>query len=59
MGLLVSAIFAAASAFVDVRPGIGPRLIRGRTLLRVAVLIFLGVWFAWTARSCRAARTEQ
>jgi adenylate cyclase len=43
VGLLVSAGFAAASAFVDVRPGIGPRLIRRRTSLRVAVLIAMGV----------------
>jgi class 3 adenylate cyclase len=48
VGLLVSAGFAAASAFVDVRPGIGPRLIRRRTALRVAVLIAMGVWFVWT-----------
>ena len=32
VGLLVSAIFAAGSAFVDVRPGIGARLIRRRAL---------------------------
>jgi adenylate cyclase len=48
VGLLVSAVFAAGSAFVDLRPGIAPLLIRRRTLLRVAVLIAMGVWFVWT-----------
>jgi hypothetical protein len=38
VGLLVSAAFAGASAFVDVRPEIGAFLIRRRTLLRAAVL---------------------
>ncbi len=48
VGLLVSAGFAAGSAFVDVRPGLAPWLIRHRTLLRAAVLIAMGVWFVWT-----------
>jgi hypothetical protein len=48
VGLLVSAVFAAASAFVDVRPGIAAALIRRRPLLRLAVLITMGVWFVWT-----------
>jgi hypothetical protein len=34
VGLLVSAVFAAASAFVDVRPGIAAASIRRRPLLR-------------------------
>ena len=38
VGLMVSAIFAAGSAFVDVRPGLAPMLIRHRTLLRALVL---------------------
>ena len=33
VGLLVSAIFAAGSAFVDVRPGVAAVLVRRRTLL--------------------------
>jgi class 3 adenylate cyclase len=48
VGLLVSAVFAGGSAFVDVRPGIGQFVIRHRALLRGAVLIAAGVWFVWT-----------
>src|SRR6476620_2642872 len=51
VGLLVSAIFAAGSAFVDVRPGIGARLIRRRALLRVAVLFAMVVWLIWTVEN--------
>ncbi len=48
VGLLVSAVFAAASAFVDVRPGIAPLVIRHRRLLRVGVLIGMAMWLVWT-----------
>jgi adenylate cyclase len=48
VGLLVSAVFAAGSAFVDVRPEIAPLLIRRRRLLRVAVVVAMGGWFLWT-----------
>ena len=48
MGLLVSAVFALGSAFVDVRPGIAPVLIRRRALLRIAVMVAMGVWLVWT-----------
>jgi class 3 adenylate cyclase/FtsH-binding integral membrane protein len=48
VGLLVSAVFAAASAFVDVRPGFAPLVIRHRRLLRVGVLIAMAMWFVWT-----------
>src|SRR5512132_4215459 len=48
VGLLVSAVFAAGSAFVDVRPGLGAGLIRRRVLLRISVLAAMVVWFAWT-----------
>ena len=51
VGLLVSAFFAAGSAFVDVRPGIGAALIRRRALLRVAVLFAMVVWFIWTVEN--------
>jgi class 3 adenylate cyclase len=51
VGLMVSAVFAAGSAFVDIRPGLAPLLIRRRTLLRAAVLLAMGVWFAWTVGS--------
>ena len=49
VGLLVGAVFAAGSAFVDVRPHLAARLIRRRTFLRVAVLVSMGLWFAWSA----------
>ena len=49
VGLLVSAVFAAGSAFVDVRPGVAPFLIGRRALLRGAVLVAMGLWFAWAA----------
>jgi len=48
VGLLVSAVFAFGSAFVDVRPGIANWLIRRRTPLRAAVLLAMAGWFAWT-----------
>jgi hypothetical protein len=48
VGLLVSAVFAAASAFVDVRPGFAAAVMRRRTLLRAAVLASMAGWFAWT-----------
>jgi hypothetical protein len=51
VGLLVSAIFAAGSAFVDVRPGIGARLIRRRGLLRISVLAVVVAWFVWTVEN--------
>jgi class 3 adenylate cyclase len=37
-----------ASAFVDVRPGLGAALIRRRTALRIAVLVSMGGWLVWT-----------
>jgi class 3 adenylate cyclase len=48
IGLLVSAFFAAGSAFIDVRPDLGPRVMRRRGQLRGAVLIVMAVWFLWT-----------
>src|SRR5215471_18328195 len=48
VGLLVSAVFAATSAFVDVRPGISASLIRRRTWLRMAVVVTMAVWLVWT-----------
>jgi class 3 adenylate cyclase len=48
VGLLVSAGFAAASAFVEVRPKLAALVIRRRALLRAAVLASMGVWFVWT-----------
>ena len=48
VGLLVSAGFAAASAFVDVRPEFARLAIRHRRLLRATVLATMGGWFVWT-----------
>jgi adenylate cyclase len=48
VGLLFSSVFAAASAFVDVRPGAGAWLIRRRAELRAWVLIGMLGWFVWT-----------
>src|SRR5689334_3840464 len=48
VGLLVSAGFASASAFVDLRPAFGALAIRHRRALRASVLLALGVWFVWT-----------
>ena len=48
VGLLVSAGFAAASAFVDVRPGFAALAMRHRRALRAAVLLAMAGWFVWT-----------
>jgi class 3 adenylate cyclase len=48
VGLLVSAVFAAGSAFVDLDPALAPLLIRRRTLLRAVVLLAMGSWFVLT-----------
>ena len=48
MGLLVAAVFAAGSAYVDVRPDVAIGLIRRRTLMRAAVLVAMAVWLAWS-----------
>jgi adenylate cyclase len=48
VGLLVAAVFAAGSAFVDVRPDVASALIRRRTLMRAAVLVAMAAWFVWS-----------
>jgi len=48
VGLLVSALFAGASAFVDARPAFAAALIRRRALLRAAVFAAIAGWFLWT-----------
>jgi class 3 adenylate cyclase len=48
VGLLVSAVFASASAFVDLRPEVVPWLIRNRTYLRASILLAMAIWFVWT-----------
>jgi adenylate cyclase len=47
-GLLVSAVFASASAFVDLRPEIAPWLIRNRGYFRGSILLVMAVWFGLT-----------
>jgi adenylate cyclase len=47
-GLLVSAVFASASAFVDLRPDLGPWLIRNRGYFRGGILFVMAVWFTVT-----------
>jgi adenylate cyclase len=46
VGLMVSSIFAAGSAFVDLRPDLAPALIRRRRLLQALVLVAMGGWLA-------------
>jgi adenylate cyclase len=53
VGLLVGAVFATGSAFVDGRPGLATILIRRRTLFRAALLATMGVWFAWSVTDVR------
>jgi class 3 adenylate cyclase len=48
MGLVVAAVFALASAFVDLRPTLAPLVVRRRAALRRAVLAAMAVWFVWT-----------
>src|SRR5215510_3232135 len=48
VGLLVSAGFAAASVFVDVRPEFARLAIRYRRLLRATILAAMASWFVWT-----------
>jgi len=58
VGLFVAALFAAASAFVDEWPELGPTLIRHRTLLRAAVLLTMVAWFVWTVLDLPPLRTQ-
>ena len=49
VGLLVSAFFAAGSAFVDARPELGPRVMRQRAEApRQRCWSSMAVWFLWT-----------
>src|SRR5262245_6313302 len=48
VGLLVSALFAAGSAFVDVRPELAVALIRRRALFRLGIPVAMATWFVWT-----------
>ena len=59
VGLLLSAVFAAGSAFVDLRPEFAPWLIQYRTPLRISVLLAMAVWFVWTVASLPPLRDAE
>src|SRR5215216_285084 len=48
VGLVLAAMFAFASAFVDIRPSFAPLVVRHRVALRRGVLSAMAVWFVWT-----------
>ena len=48
VGLLVAAPFALASALVDLRPWLGPAVMRARPWLRAGVVGALVLWGAWS-----------
>jgi class 3 adenylate cyclase len=48
VGLLVAALFAGVSAFIDVRPGLAAAVIRNRAVLRSSVFAAMAVWIGWT-----------
>jgi class 3 adenylate cyclase len=48
IGLLLAAMFAFGSAFVDWGPRFAVGVMRGRSLLRRTVLAAMVVWFVWT-----------
>ena len=59
VGLLVSAVFAAGSAFVDVYPSITSWSIRHRALLRLSVLTVTVAWFVWTVSKLPPLRSQE
>jgi adenylate cyclase len=48
IGLVVAALFAVASAFVDLRPSFAALVVRHRAALRSTVLGAMAAWFVWT-----------
>jgi class 3 adenylate cyclase len=48
VGLVLAAVFALASAFVDLRPSFASITVRHRVALRRGVLTAMVVWFVWT-----------
>jgi class 3 adenylate cyclase len=48
VGLLVASVFAAGSAFVDVRPDLADRVIARQVALRRSVIVAMAAWFAYT-----------
>jgi class 3 adenylate cyclase len=47
VGLLLAAVFAAASAFIDLRPGLAAAAVRHRYAMRATVLGAMAVWMLW------------
>jgi class 3 adenylate cyclase len=47
VGMLIAALFACASAFVDLRPGLAPAVVRHRDALRRSVFGAMAIWSAW------------
>jgi len=47
VGLVLAALFALASGFVDLRPSFAPLVMRHRVALRRAVLSAMAAWFVW------------
>jgi class 3 adenylate cyclase len=47
VGLLFASLFAAASAFVDARPGVAAAVMRNRRSLRLSVIATMAVWSLW------------
>jgi adenylate cyclase len=48
IGLILGAVFALLSAFVDLHLSFAPLVVRHRVVLRRAVLVALALWFVWT-----------
>ena len=48
VGLLLASAFAAAAAFVDLRPGLAGAVVRHQALLRALVVAAIVLWTAWT-----------
>jgi class 3 adenylate cyclase len=47
VGLLIAALLACASAFVDVRPAVAPAVMRQRHVLRRSVIGVMALWSVW------------
>lgn len=48
VGLLLAAVLSTASAFIDLRPGFAPALMRHRRLLSRTVIGAVALWAIWT-----------
>jgi class 3 adenylate cyclase len=47
VGMLIAAVFACWSAFVDLRPGLAAAVVRHRHALRRSVFVAMAIWSAW------------